>query len=104
MMLRGYIYLGFSKKYSIQFCCDNTPYNENKFLSRIPKFKRTLSLSLSRFKITTRSQKRKVVEELVSAEIETPLAGNSQNINPVAGTSKSPKVHTENLRRNEIYS
>ena len=47
--------------------------------------------------MTTRSQKRKAVEELVSAEIETPLAGNSQNTNPVAGTTKSPKVPTEIL-------
>ena len=60
--------------------------------------------------MTTRSQKRKAVEELVSVEIETPLAGNSQNINPVVGTSKSPKVHTENLKemksvlRKEIMS
>ena len=45
----------------------------------------------------TRSQKKKAVEELVSAEIETPLSGNGQNINPVAGTSKSPELHTENL-------
>ena len=49
--------------------------------------------------MTTRSQKRKAVEELVSAEIETPLAGNSQNANPVAGSSKSPKVQTENLEK-----
>ena len=60
--------------------------------------------------MTTRSQKRKAVEELVTAEIETHLAGNSQNINPVAGTSKSPKVHPENLEemkstlRKEIIS
>ena len=60
--------------------------------------------------MTTRSQKRKAVEELVSAERETPLAGSSQNINPVAGTSKSPKEHTENLEemkfalRKEIMS
>ena len=60
--------------------------------------------------MTTRSQKRKAVEELVSAEIDTPLAGNSQNINPVVGTSKSPKVQTENLEemksalRKEIMS
>ena len=47
--------------------------------------------------MTTRSQKRKVVEELVSAEIETPLTGNSKNKYPVAGTSQSPKLHTENL-------
>ena len=60
--------------------------------------------------MTTGSQKSKAVEELVSADIKTPLAGNSQNINPVAGTSKSPKVHTENLEeikstlRKEIMS
>ena len=47
--------------------------------------------------MTTRSQKRKVVEELVPAEIETPLTGNSKNKYPVARTSKSPKLHTENL-------
>ena len=60
--------------------------------------------------MTTRSQKRNAVEILVSAEIETPPTGNSQNINPVAGTSKSPKVHNENLEemkstlRKEIMS
>ena len=47
--------------------------------------------------MTTRSQKWKAVEQLISAETESPSAGNSQNINPVAGTSKSPKVHAENL-------
>ena len=60
--------------------------------------------------MTTRSQKRKAVEELVSTEIETPLPETSQNSNPVAGTSKSPRVHTENLEeiksslRKEIMS
>ena len=60
--------------------------------------------------MTTRSQKRKAVEELVSAETETPIAGSSQNVNPVVGTSKSPNVHTENLEemksalRKEIMS
>ena len=52
--------------------------------------------------MTTRSQKRKVVEELVSTEIETPIPETSQNLNPVVGTSKSPRVLTENL--NEIKS
>ena len=47
--------------------------------------------------MTTRSQKRKAVEELVSTEIETPLPETSQNSNPVVGTSKSPRVLTENL-------
>ena len=53
-----------------------------------------LSLSL---KMTTRSQKRKAVEEPVSVEIGTPIPENSQTLNPVAGTSKSPRVLTENL-------
>ena len=47
--------------------------------------------------MTTRSQKRKAVEELVSTEIGTPIPETSQNLNPVAGTSKSSRVLTENL-------
>ena len=47
--------------------------------------------------MTTRSQKRKAVEELVSTETETPILETNQNLNPVAGTSKSPRVLTENL-------
>ena len=60
--------------------------------------------------MTTRSQKRKAVEELVSTEIETQIPATSQNLNPVAGTSKSPRVLTENLEeikpslRKEIIS
>ena len=60
--------------------------------------------------MTTRSQKRKAVEKLVSTEIETPLPETSQNSNPVAGTSKSPRVLTENVEeiksslRKEIMS
>ena len=47
--------------------------------------------------MTTRSQKRKAAEELVSPEIETPFLESSQSLNPVAGTSKSPRILTENL-------
>ena len=60
--------------------------------------------------MTTRSQKRKAAEELVSTEIETPLPEISQSENPVAGTSKSPRVISENLEdikttlRKEIMS
>ena len=60
--------------------------------------------------MTTRSQKRKAVEELVSTETETPIPETNQNLNPVAGTSKSPRVLTENLEeiksslRKEIMS
>ena len=49
--------------------------------------------------MTTISQKRKAVEELVSVDQETPLNGNNQSENPVAGRSKSPKVQTENLEK-----
>ena len=60
--------------------------------------------------MTTRSQKRKAIEELVSTEIETPIPEANQNLNPVAGTSKSPRILTENLEeirsslRREIMS
>ena len=60
--------------------------------------------------MTTRSQKRKAIEELVSTEMETPIPETNQNLNPVAGTSKSPRVITENLEeiksslRKEIMS
>ena len=46
--------------------------------------------------MTTRSQKTKAVEQLVSIEQETPLSGNVQIENPAVETSKSPKVQTEN--------
>ena len=61
--------------------------------------------------MTTRSQKRKAaIEELVSTEIETPIPEANQNLNPVAGTSKYPRILTENLEeirsslRREIMS
>ena len=60
--------------------------------------------------MTLRSQKRNTVEELVSADLETPLGGNNQNVYSVAGTSKSSKVQTETLKeiksllRKEILS
>ena len=60
--------------------------------------------------MTTRSQKRKAAEELISTEIETPIPENTPSVNPVAGTSKSPKVSADNLEeiksslRKEIMS
>ena len=42
--------------------------------------------------MTTRIQKKKAVEELVSTEIETPMPETIQNLNPVAGTRKSSRV------------
>ena len=63
----------------------------------LENFKISKELSFSFSKMTTRSKKRKAVEELVSVDQEIPLSGNDQNENPVVGTSKSPKVQTENL-------
>ena len=60
--------------------------------------------------MTTRSQKRKAAEELISTEIETPLPENTTGENPIVGTSKSPKVTTDSLEnikfvlRKEIMS
>ena len=60
--------------------------------------------------MTTRSQKRKAAEELISTEIETSLPENTPSVNPVAGTSKSPKITSDNLEeiksslRKEIMS
>ena len=60
--------------------------------------------------MTTRSQKRKAAEELISTEIETPLPENTTGENPIVGTSKSPRVTTDSLEniksvlRKEIMS
>ena len=62
----------------------------------LKNFKVSEELSFSPSKMTTRSQKRKAVEELVSVDQETPLSGNNQCENPVQETSKSLKVRTEN--------
>ena len=45
----------------------------------------------------TRSQKRKAVEELVSQDLETTVAGNNQVESFVAGPRKAPRVHLETL-------
>ena len=47
--------------------------------------------------MTTRCQKGKAVEQLVSAELETPIVENNRSENLVAGPSKHPRVHPENL-------
>ena len=69
------------------------------FFEEFQNFQSTLFLS----KMTTRSQKRKAVEEMVSVDQETPLSGNSQSENPVVGTSKSPKVRTEILEEKNLH-
>ena len=48
-------------------------------------------------KLSTRSQKRKAAEELVSRDVETPLTGNDSEKNLISGPSKSPKVQLENV-------
>ena len=47
--------------------------------------------------MTTRSQKRKAVVELVPGEFESSIAENSQPENLVTGPSKSLRVEPENL-------
>ena len=50
--------------------------------------------------MTTRSQKRKAVAELVSGDFEASVAENSASENLIASSSKFPRVKPENL--NEI--
>ena len=47
--------------------------------------------------MTTRSQKRKAVAELVSGEFEASVAENNSSENLVAGPSKTLRVEPENL-------
>ena len=47
--------------------------------------------------MTTRSQKRRAVEELVSRDTDTPKTGDNTDKNLVAGPNKSPRVQPENL-------
>ena len=47
--------------------------------------------------MTTRSQKRKAVAELASGSFEFPINENNQVENPIAGSSKSPKIQSEKL-------
>ena len=47
--------------------------------------------------MTTRSQKRKAVAELVSGDFETSVAENSSSENLVASSSKVPRMEPENL-------
>ena len=48
--------------------------------------------------MTTRSQKRKTVAELVSGEFEASSAENNQPENLVAGPIKSPRVQPKNVK------
>ena len=64
------------------------------FFEEFNKYRRNSS-PLS--KMTARNQKRKAVEELVSQDIETLIGENNQTENLVAGPSKSPRVHSENI-------
>ena len=47
--------------------------------------------------MTTRSQKRKTVAELVSGDFEISIAENNLSENLVAGLSKVPRVEPENI-------
>ena len=50
--------------------------------------------------MTTRSQKRKAIAELVSGEFETSTIENNLVEDPVVGPSKAPRTESENL--NEV--
>ena len=60
--------------------------------------------------MTTRSQKRKAVAELVSGDFETSITGNNSTENLIACSSKNPRLESENLEelkttlRKEIMS
>ena len=60
--------------------------------------------------MTTRSQKRKAVAELVSGDFEASLAENNSTENLIASSSKNPRLERENLEeikttlRKEIMS
>ena len=47
--------------------------------------------------MTTRSQKRKAVAELVSGDFEASLAENNSTENLTASSSKNPRLEFENL-------
>ena len=72
------------------------------------KYSKEQILSLS--KMTTRSQKRKAVAELVSGDFEASLAENNPTENLTASSSKNPRLELENLEemkttlRKEIMS
>ena len=51
----------------------------------------------STIKMTTRSQKRKAVAELVSGDFETSVTENSPSENLVASSSKIPRIDPESL-------
>ena len=60
--------------------------------------------------MTTRSQKRKAVAELISGDFEASLAGNNSTENLIASSSKNSRLELENLEeikttlRREIMS
>ena len=62
-------------------------------LRKIPLFPKTLNFN----RMTTRSQKKKAVAELVSGEFEASVAENSQSEILIAGPSKTLRVEPENL-------
>ena len=47
--------------------------------------------------MTTRSQKRKAVAELLSGDIEASLTGNNSTENLIASSRKNPRLEPENL-------
>ena len=103
MMLGRYKYVIHTcKSVSFDLFCNNqfcsviiTFSKENKSLKN-STFPKTHSLSLL-IKMTTRSQKRKAVAELVSGDFETSVTENFPPETLVASSSKIPRVEPESL-------
>ena len=103
MMLGRYKYVIHTcKSVSFDLLCNNqfcsviiTYPKENKSLKN-STFPKILSLFLS-IKMTTRSQKRKAVAELVSGDFETSVTENFPPETLVASSSKIPRIEPESL-------
>ena len=72
---------------------------KNPFFDEITNSKDLLSF----LKMTTRSQKRKAVAELVSGDFEASIAENNTTENLVAGPSKIPRIEPESLEEIKTY-
>ena len=70
-----------------------------KFKTFFDEFTNSKDLLSFSFKITTRSQKKKAVAELVSGEFEASVAENNSSETLAAGPSNSLRVEPENLEK-----
>ena len=96
MKLKWFIYLEQTGKLSIVMFCSEVLLIRRKSLF-FDEFNLYRSLDILIYKMTTKSQRRKSVPELVSGEIEASVAENCLPENLVAGPSKTLRVEPENL-------